>query len=379
MNDNEPALIIKNLEKSFRLPHEQHNGIKQNIINIFKGVKGYETQHVLRDISFEITKGEFFGIVGRNGSGKSTLLKLLANIYAPNKGLIQVNGSLTPFIELGVGFNPELSGRENVFLNGALLGFSHSEMMSMYDDIVEFAELEQFMDQKLKNYSSGMQVRLAFSIAIQAKGDILLLDEVLAVGDAAFQKKCYDYFEKIKNENKTIIIVTHDMGAVRRFCTKAAYIEKGRLVKIGDPIEIANYYDEANISKVNDNKNTPKKLDSRLTVKIVDQSIDNVKISFDYNIKDGLQVYVGTSVLWNGISIAEITTSTEEPLTGSGKISYDLETKMLNGGVYQFIASLFDVKNRSLVVTSKDRNIFTIDKIDKTKGGPLRLEDNWKL
>ena len=196
MADNEAAIIVKDLYKSFRLPHEQSSGLKQTIVNFAKRKKGYETQEVLKDVSFEIKKGEFFGIVGRNGSGKSTLLKLLAAIYVPDKGLVQVNGSLTPFIELGVGFNPELTGRENVFLNGALLGFSQSEMDAMYNDIVEFAELEKFMDQKLKNYSSGMQVRLAFSIAIRAKGDILLLDEVLAVGDTIFQKKCYEYFKK---------------------------------------------------------------------------------------------------------------------------------------------------------------------------------------
>lgn len=245
MSDKESAIIVKNIHKSFKLPHEQHSGIKQRIINIFKGVKGYETQHVLNDISFEIKKGEFFGIVGRNGSGKSTLLKLLAGTYVPNSGLIKVNGSLTPFIELGVGFNPELTGRENVFLNGALLGFSKSEMESMYDSIVEFAELEKFMDQKLKNYSSGMQVRLAFSIAIKARSDILVLDEVLAVGDAAFQKKCYDYFMSLKKNNQTVVLVTHDMSAVRQYCDKAIMIEKGKiLIASGSPENVAQAYQE---------------------------------------------------------------------------------------------------------------------------------------
>lgn len=231
LKDN--AIEVKNLYKSFRLPHEQHSGIKQIIVNVFKGIKGYETQNVLNDVSFEIKKGEFFGIVGRNGSGKSTLLKLLAGIYLPSKGALQINGSLTPFIELGVGFNPELTGRENVFLNGALLGFSKKEMESMYDSIVDFAELERFMDQKLKNYSSGMQVRLAFSIAIRAKSDILLLDEVLAVGDVIFQKKCYDYFKELKRQKKTVVFVSHDTDALREYCTAGILIEKGKLVKTG--------------------------------------------------------------------------------------------------------------------------------------------------
>lgn len=242
MSDQQSAVVVKDLYKSFKLPHEQHSGIKQVILNFAKQKKGYEVQHVLDDISFEIQKGEFFGIVGRNGSGKSTLLKLLAGIYTPDKGLVQLNGSLTPFIELGVGFNPELTGRENIFLNGALLGFSKSEMEAMYSDIVEFAELEKFMDQKLKNYSSGMQVRLAFSIAIRAQSDILLLDEVLAVGDEAFQRKCYGYFEDLKREKKTVIIVTHDMAAVERFCDRAMLIENGKIVDKGPAHEVAVAY-----------------------------------------------------------------------------------------------------------------------------------------
>lgn len=240
----EIAIAVKDLHKSFKLPHEQHSGIKQAILNLFKRnrKKGYEIQKVLKGLDFEIEKGDFFGIVGRNGSGKSTLLKTLAGIYSPDKGTIEVNGTLVPFIELGVGFNPELTGRENVFLNGALLGFSHDEMEAMYDDIVEFAELEKFMDQKLKNYSSGMQVRLAFSIAIRADGDILLLDEVLAVGDEAFQRKCVNYFSALKKNNKTVILVTHDMSSVRKFCNKAVLINEGAIVAQGDPNEVADNY-----------------------------------------------------------------------------------------------------------------------------------------
>ncbi len=171
------AISVQHVSKSFILPHNKQNSIKGGLINIFNGDKSYEVQKVLKNISFDIHKGDFFGIVGRNGSGKSTLLKMLAGIYTPTLGKVIINGSLTPFIELGVGFNPELTGRENVFLNGALLGFNRHEMAEMYDEIVEFAELERFMDQRLKNYSSGMQVRLAFSIAIRAQSDILLLDD----------------------------------------------------------------------------------------------------------------------------------------------------------------------------------------------------------
>lgn len=241
-NKNDTAIKVENLHKSFKLPTEQAFGLKQAIFNRLRGVKGYTEQKVLKGLNFEIKKGEFVGIVGRNGSGKSTLLKILAGIYYPEKGDITINGSLIPFIELGVGFNPELTGRENVYLNGALLGFSNEEMDKMYNDIWKFAELEQFQDQKLKNYSSGMQVRLAFSIAIRAKGNILLLDEVLAVGDAAFQQKCNDYFESLKEQNQTVILVTHSMENVTKFCTRGILIENGKIIKDGDPKEVANHY-----------------------------------------------------------------------------------------------------------------------------------------
>lgn len=238
----EPAIIVTNLSKSFRLPHEQYSGAKNLFINAFRQKKGYEIQKVLKDVSFTINKGDFFGIVGRNGSGKSTLLKLLANIYTPDSGTITVNGSLTPFIELGVGFNPELTGRENIYLNGALLGFSRKEIDGLYSDIVEFAELDNFMDQRLKNYSSGMQVRLAFSIAIRAKTDILLIDEVLAVGDATFQTKCFDYFHQLKKRKITVVLVSHDLGSIERFCNKGILLEQGRVSSFGETQKILHDY-----------------------------------------------------------------------------------------------------------------------------------------
>ncbi|HYF96513.1 MAG TPA: ABC transporter ATP-binding protein [Patescibacteria group bacterium] len=243
------AIRIRDINKSFKLPHEKHGSLKNAFINAFRGKRTYEEQQVLNNISFEIKKGEFFGIVGRNGSGKSTLLKLLAGIYSQDSGSIQVNGKLTPFIELGVGFSPELSGRENVFLNGALLGFDKKQIEAIYDEIVEFAELERFMDQKLKNYSSGMQVRLAFSIAIRANADILVLDEVLAVGDEAFQRKCFAYFAKLKKEKKTVVLVTHSMDSVQQFCTKAMLIREGKIEYMGNTAKVASMYRELNVSQ----------------------------------------------------------------------------------------------------------------------------------
>ncbi|MEG1485835.1 ABC transporter ATP-binding protein [Lactococcus sp.] len=245
---SEIAVKIDHVSKYFRLPTESSTSLRTTIINRLRGVKGYKEQHVLKDINFEVEKGDFFGIVGRNGSGKSTLLKIISQIYTPEKGQVTVNGKLVSFIELGVGFNPELTGRENVFLNGAMLGFSPEEIGEMYDEIVEFAELSEFMNQKLKNYSSGMQVRLAFSVAIKAKGDILVLDEVLAVGDEAFQRKCNEFFvETKKDKAKTVILVTHDMSAVQRYCNKAVYISDGFAAENTDVQHVTNLYSADNL------------------------------------------------------------------------------------------------------------------------------------
>lgn len=237
------AIKIDKVSKDFSLTSSRANTIKSLLTGFHKdSATEKNTQHALKNISFEVKEGEFFGIVGRNGSGKSTLLKILAGIYQPTKGSTSVNGKLVPFIELGVGFNPELTGRENVYMNGALLGFSESEVESFYDEVVEFAELEKFMDKKLKNYSSGMQVRLAFSMAIRANANVLLIDEVLAVGDADFQRKCFDYFRKLKKESTTVVFVSHNMDAIREYCDRAILIDKSELVFEGTAHEVAGEY-----------------------------------------------------------------------------------------------------------------------------------------
>lgn len=246
----EPAIRVSHVSKSFRLPLEKASSLKQAIFNSVSGKKGYEEHQVLRDISFTINKGDFIGIVGRNGSGKSTLLKLMAQIYHPEEGSIDINGVLVPFIELGVGFSPELTGHDNVYLNGALMGFSSKEIDAMYDDIVDFAELGAFMEQKIKNYSSGMLVRLAFSMAIRAQSDILLLDEILAVGDEAFQRKCYAYFAKLRRDKKTVVLVTHSMDSVQRFCNRAILIHDGDLKIDGTPLEVAQAYQALNSQRL---------------------------------------------------------------------------------------------------------------------------------
>jgi ABC-2 type transport system ATP-binding protein len=238
----EPIIEARNVSKDFHLPHLVQTTLKSRVINVFGPKRSIEVQHALVDISLDVARGEFLGIVGRNGSGKSTLLKILAGIYAPTKGTVDVRGRVVPFIELGVGFNPELTGRDNVYLNGALLGFSRREVDDMYGDIVAFAELEDFMDQKLKNYSSGMRVRIAFSVATHAEADILLIDEVLAVGDAAFQQKSAAHFRALKEGDTTIIFVTHDMDAVSEFCDRAILIEDGLVAAEGGADDVADRY-----------------------------------------------------------------------------------------------------------------------------------------
>ncbi len=242
---DETAIKVHNLHKSFDLAENKNTSLKQLFVNIGKKNKK-KRQKVLKGINFEIKKGEFFGIVGRNGSGKSTLLKLIAGVYTPDSGVIEVNGNLTPFIELGVGFNHELSGRDNVYLSASLLGFTRKQVDEIYDDIVDFSELHEHMDQKLKNYSSGMQVRLAFAIAVKAKNDILVFDEVLAVGDEAFQQKCVNIFEEYKRNKQTVVFVTHDMAAVKHFCDRAILLNEGEIEISGSIDEVVDRYHSLN-------------------------------------------------------------------------------------------------------------------------------------
>lgn len=237
----EIIIKVEKLTKIFKLPHEKYSTVKQHFVNVFSS-KGYEKFKALDNVSFEIKKGEFFGIIGANGSGKSTLLKILAQIYQPTSGKVEIKGTLSPFIELGVGFNPDLTARDNVFLNAAILGLSKKQTEEKFDEIIDFAELREFLDQKLKNFSSGMQVRLAFSIAIQAHSDILLIDEVLAVGDSVFQQKCLEVFRRLKGEGKTIIFVSHGLDVVRQFSDRVLLIDKGKILAIGNANSVINDY-----------------------------------------------------------------------------------------------------------------------------------------
>jgi ABC-type polysaccharide/polyol phosphate transport system ATPase subunit len=240
--------LVDGVSKTFQIPREQVHTLKERALHPFRRA-GHDDLRALRDVSFAVERGEFFGIVGRNGSGKSTLLKCLAGIYRTDRGQIYVDGRMSTFIELGVGFNMDLAAYDNVMLNATMLGLSQRETRARYDRIIDFAELREFADLKLKNYSSGMLVRLAFSVMIQVDADILLIDEVLAVGDAAFQQKCYDEFARIRRSGTTVLFVTHDMNAVQRFCDRALLLEHGRPVELGEPERVGDRYLELNFSR----------------------------------------------------------------------------------------------------------------------------------
>ncbi len=243
-----PPILVEAVSKTFNVPEERTHTLKERALHPLRRTR-HESFKALQDISFEVHQGEFFGIVGRNGSGKSTLLKCMAGIYGVDSGQIWMNGRLSTFIELGVGFNQDLAARDNVVLNGIMMGLSPREARSRYDAVIDFAELREFEELKLKNYSSGMHVRLAFSVAIQVDADILLIDEVLAVGDAGFQQKCFDVFHEMRDAGRTIVFVTHDMSAVNRFCHRAMLLERGEMVALGEPALVADKYLEVSFGR----------------------------------------------------------------------------------------------------------------------------------
>jgi len=410
MDPKEIAISVSDVSKTFRLPKERQTTLKGSLVNFAKREKGYDQQEVLRDISFDIYKGEFFGIVGRNGSGKSTLLKLLAGIYNPDKGAIKINGRLTPFIELGVGFNPELTGRENVFLNGALLGFNRKEMRAMYDDIVEFADIGRFMDQKLKNYSSGMQVRLAFSIAIRAESDILLIDEVLAVGDLLFQQKCFETFKEIKRRGRTVVFVSHDLGAVEAFCDRALLISNGDMKEIGPTRKIIQSYssllsdieakEEERLEKKHGRKRKEgvvhsgggKDIVSIEDAEIVDSKgkkllhIDEGKpftVRIHYRAsRDVFRPVVGIGLMdEDNISIVGPNTQESDfvskTLKGEGYIEATFTNNVLAPGTYNLRAAIFDASG--VVPYDFAENLLKIKVSGKKRHGKVFLEPEWKV
>jgi ABC-type polysaccharide/polyol phosphate transport system ATPase subunit len=236
-----PAIEAVEVSKTFWIPHEQRARLKEHFAHPFRRMT-YERNDALAGVTFSVEKGEFFGVVGPNGSGKSTLLKVLAGIYRADTGSVRIAGRLSPFIELGVGFNPEFTARTNIEMSAMLMGLTRRQVAARLDAILEFAELERFVDQQLKNYSAGMLARLAYSVAIQVPFDILLLDEALAVGDAVFQQRCFETLEEMRARGKTVVFVSHDLGAVSAVCDRALLLEHGRIAAIGERDEVIGVY-----------------------------------------------------------------------------------------------------------------------------------------
>ncbi len=392
MKKSDAIIQIHNLTKVFSLPHERYNTVKQHFVNLFNP-KSFERFKALENVSFEIAKGEFFGIIGANGSGKSTLLKILAGIYQPTSGEVIINGSLSPFIELGVGFNPDLTARENIFLNAAVLGLSKKETESKFDQIIDFAELREFVDQKLKNFSSGMQVRLGFSIAIQAQTDILLVDEVLAVGDSNFQQKCFDVFYQLKKQGKTIIFVSHDLGSIEDFCDRVMILKNGRLKFIGSANQAILEYMKANTVQENEavNKKTAVKakelitksecLDStgkpkevfeigeEIVTNFTVKNLPNGKINFGVSIHRADNVYCfGTNTILDKVAVNNKTSSFKVKFTNPNLLP----------GSYYLVAAIFGETDKKILDFAEKVGNFKVHGSSNGRG-VMNLEHSWEI
>lgn len=394
------AIAVENLSKNFRIPHEKHSTLKAAALNIFRK-KNYSELEALKDLDFDVRQGEFFGIIGRNGCGKSTLLKIIAGIYMPSSGKVRVNGRISPFLELGVGFNPELTARENIYLNGAILGLSHKEIDEKFDEIIHFAELEEFVDMKVQNFSSGMHVRLAFSVAIRAHSEILLIDEVLAVGDANFQEKCIREFTRFKEEKRTILFVTHGMDMVEKFCDRVLLIDKGRKVELGNPRQVSLEYSKLNalererqaneesegLVREGDRKIEVGKvrcLDADGQKQQVFASGEDLTIRIDYRAKEPVEKPVfGVAIFSDtGVYISGPNTKTSgmriDRVEGEGSIALRLKNNPLNDGSYYATVVVFDW-DLTTPLDYRDRACsFVVRSDEKDYGGMVKLDAEWQ-
>lgn len=405
MENPKHAVEVRHIEKIFRVPHEKVSSLKGHATRLFQRVP-VKKYHVLKSINFSINKGEFFSIIGANGSGKSTLLKLLGGIYEPTSGEIRHDGTLTTMIELGVGFNFELSGRDNIFLNGALFGMTRNEIEAVYDKILHFSEIEEFIDQKVKNYSSGMQVRLAFAIAIQAKADIIVVDEVLAVGDANFQQKCFDVFRELKGMGKTIIFVSHDLQAVQDFSDRVLLLQQGEQIGIYSPLEAIEKYNELNRSEieradletVTDNSSDPANkpkidktkphivsvqlLDTQgkptnnlrrgracsVTIIVSNPTKEPIEIGLSIQRNDGIYCF-GTNTYIENIQV---------PINESTAAQIHFSELILQKGTYYFIVGVFGKSLRPVYELQLKAKTFRVTQQDRIEG-VVALDRKWEF
>lgn len=357
------SVEINNLIKEFEKGQRPKQTLKEYFVSPFNKEKK-EMFRAVNDLSFEVNKGEFFGIIGRNGSGKSTLLKMLAGILEPTSGGVQMHGKVIPFLELGVGFNPELTARENVYLNGTILGMTRAEIEEKFDEIIEFAEVENFVDAQVKNFSSGMYVRLAFAIAIQAEADIYLVDEILSVGDFNFQQKCFNLFKELKKKGKTILFVSHDLGSVREFCDRVMYIKFGKLINIGKTREVVEDY-VVNDRKENRNTNVGGDLEVELLDKndkpiesILSDSTIKVRVKYKLKkeaLKDDL---VAGFSIWKDEELYIFGTNSEIEgveieFKEEGYVDFVIDSYPLLHGHYDFSAAIHNTEGENYVWKEK--------------------------
>ncbi len=396
------AISVKNISKTFRIPHEKMSSLRGTAVNLFRS-GGYEEFKALDDVSFEVKKGEFFGIIGRNGSGKSTLLKILANIYQPDKGKIKIDGMVSPFLELGIGFNPELSGRDNVYLNATVLGMTKRQIDEKFNSIMQFSELERFIDQKLKNYSSGMSVRLAFSVAIHANRDILLMDEVLAVGDSNFQQKCLEEFNKYKKKGKTVILVSHDILTIQQYCSRALVLKDGGVDFIGNAEDAGSFYINQNIKDEevrlkrddfgeivsNDNKKVEIQgvefFDKNGSPKKVFKTGDDIRVRIKYRAKEEIENPVFGIAIYTqeGIHITGPNTQTSgyeiSKINGNGLIDFVIANNFLLENSYKLTVNVYR-KECAVPYDFKDKKYeFKITNNIKNQFGNVVVDHYWEI
>ena len=390
----EPIVRVENVSKQFRIPHEKRDTLKENVLNFFHKTE-YEEYQALNNINFELNPGEFFGVVGKNGSGKSTLLKLIAGIYEPSTGIVKTNGSLAPFLELGVGFQPELTARENIYMNATLLGLDRKIINRRFDQIIEFAEIENFVDLKLKNFSSGMRSRLAFAIAKEADADLYLVDEVLAVGDEQFQKKCLDVFREWKKQGKSLLFVSHNPGLVTELCDRALLLEKGHQVSIGPADKVMDEYHQLiNGSELQGESEFSASPLTITGVSFVDEKGMNrrnfktgetivARISFEAKELIKNPVF-GVAIHRNdGIHVSGPNTKTSSfainELKGKGTIECVFHNNSLLGGTYQLSASIFDYPCVYPYDYKERKFMFTIEKNRDNQYGLVEVPVSWRI
>ena len=386
------VITVKNVSKEFRIPKERKTQVKEYFIHPFKRVE-YDKFNALTNINFSVKKGEFLGIIGRNGSGKSTLLKIIAGIYTPNTGSVQFTGKLIPFLELGVGFNSELTARENIFLNGIILGLSKEEITSKYKTIIDFSELWGFEDTQLKNFSTGMQVRLAFSVAIQAHGDIYLLDEVLAVGDIAFQQKCFSEFRRLKGEGRTIVFVSHSMGAIEEFCDRVILLDRGKIKEEGGAFDVVKNF-TTNTLKTSEVVSLRDRKGLITAVKFLDFSLNQTN-NFNFNDKMIIRIYYNAKskitnpifqifILRNdGLLITSVDNKSAkydiDSIEKEGFVDFSIESLNLFSGTYNINIALFSKDLSEQLVMQENIATFNVfSSSSETQEGIFEINGSFK-